>query len=61
MIFRESLVLTVTAGIIGFILGIISTQLLFVLNIFGGMSSVYTINIFVQAFGVAIIVGLIGG
>lgn len=61
MILGESLVLTVTAGIFGGIIGIIGTQLLVALNIFGGRSPVYNINIFVQAFAVAIIVGTIGG
>lgn len=61
MILGESLVLTITSGIIGSIIGVIGTQLLVALNIFGGMTPVYTIDIFIQAFAVAIIVGLIGG
>ena len=61
MIIGESLVLTITAGIIGSLMGIAGMELLVYLNIFGNMSPVYSIETFAQAFAVAIIVGLIGG
>ena len=61
MIIGESLVLTITAGIIGSLMGILGLELLTYLNIFGSMAPVYNIETFTQAFTVAIIVGLIGG
>ena len=61
MILGESIVLTITAGIIGSIIGVIGIELLVYLEVLGGMTPVYTINIFIQAFAVAIVVGLIGG
>ncbi|MDR2966877.1 MAG: ABC transporter permease [Methanobacteriaceae archaeon] len=61
MILGESLVLTITAGIIGSLIGIGGMELLTYLNILGNMTPVYNIGTFMQAFGVAIIVGLIGG
>jgi len=61
MILGESLVLTITAGIIGSLIGIAGMELLVYLNIFDHMIPVYTIETFAQAFAVAIIVGLIGG
>lgn len=61
MILGESIVLTVTAGIVGSIVGVLGIELISYLGLLGGMTPVYTINMFVQAFTVAIIVGLIGG
>ncbi|MDR2967911.1 MAG: ABC transporter permease [Methanobacteriaceae archaeon] len=61
MILGESLVLTITAGIVGSIIGIIGAESMVYFNLFQGMVPVYTIGTFTQAFGVAIIVGLIGG
>ena len=61
MILGESLVLTIASGIIGSIIGILGIELLASLNMFGTMIPVYNIETFIQAFGVAIIVGLIGG
>ena len=61
MILGESLVLTITAGIIGSVIGVIAMEALTILNVFGAMSPVYTIETFTQAFAVVIIVGLIGG
>lgn len=61
MILGESIVLTVTAGIIGSIVGVLGLELLVYLGILGAMTPVYTIDIFAKAFGVAIFVGLIGG
>jgi len=61
MIMGESLVLTLTAGIIGSLIGIGGLELLTYLEVFGIMTPVYNIETFTQAFGVAIVVGLIGG
>ena len=61
MILGESLVLTFTAGIVGSLIGILGIELLTYLNILGAMAPVYNIETFAQAFGVAIVVGLIGG
>ena len=61
MILGESLVLTITAGIIGSLVGILGMELLVYLNIFGSMTPTYTTETFAQAFAVAIVVGLIGG
>lgn len=61
MILGESLVLTITAGIIGSIVGILGVELLVYFNVLEGIFPVYNIEIFAQAFAVAIIVGLIGG
>ncbi|MCL2116396.1 MAG: ABC transporter permease [Methanobrevibacter sp.] len=61
MILGESLVLTITAGIAGSLMGIAGMELLVYLDIFGSMAPVYNIETFAQAFAVAIIVGLIGG
>jgi putative ABC transport system permease protein len=61
MIIGESLVLTITAGIIGSLIGMGGIELLTYLSLFGNMAPVYNIETFGQAFAVAIIVGLIGG
>ncbi|MDR3223466.1 MAG: FtsX-like permease family protein [Methanobrevibacter sp.] len=62
MILGESIVLTVTSGIVGSIIGVIGIEILKTINILSSqMVPVYTINIFLQAFGIAIFVGLIGG
>ena len=63
MILGESLVLTVASGIIGSLIGILGVELMNHLNILSGagLYPVYTIETFALAFGLAIIVGLIGG
>ena len=61
MILGESIVLTIASGIIGAGIGILGIEILGYLDIFGTMLPVYTIESFIQAFAVAIIVGLIGG
>ncbi|MDR3223720.1 MAG: ABC transporter permease [Methanobrevibacter sp.] len=60
MILGESLVLTITAAIVGSIVGIIGVELLKYLNILQGMTPIFTIGIFINAFIIAITVGLIG-
>jgi putative ABC transport system permease protein len=61
MILGESIVITIVAGIVGSAIGIAGIELMTALNLFGTMMPVYTIESFVQAFGVAFVVGLIGG
>lgn len=61
MILGESIVLTITAGIIGSIVGIIGIELLVSTGALAGIAPVYTIDTFLKAFGIAIIVGLFGG
>ncbi|MDR2966398.1 MAG: ABC transporter permease [Methanobacteriaceae archaeon] len=61
MILGESIVLTITAGVVGSIIGVVGIRLLASAGILGEITPVFTIEPFTQAFGVAIIVGLIGG
>ena len=62
MILGESLILTITSGIIGTIIGIGGAEILASFNVIqSGLVPVYSVELFVQAFVVAIIVGLIGG
>jgi putative ABC transport system permease protein len=61
MILGESLVLTVSSVIIGFILGVIGVELIAASGMLGAIYPVYTATPFIQAFTVAIIVGIIGG
>ena len=60
MIMGESIVRTIISGIIGTILGLLAVIILF--NITGGdMTLTYNIGIFIRAFAVALIVGILGG
>ncbi|MEG3225523.1 MAG: ABC transporter permease [Methanobacteriales archaeon Met13] len=61
MILGESLVLTLAAGIVGAIMGIVAIQLLMVLGMGGFIKPVYSPGVFLRAFAVALTVGLIGG
>ena len=61
MIVFESIVITVTAGIVGSIFGVLGVYALTTMNFLGGMTPVFTIQTFVQAFGIAILVGIVGG
>jgi putative ABC transport system permease protein len=61
MILGESIVLTLVAGIVGSIMGIIAIQALMFLGMGGFIKPVYNIDVFVRGFAVALIVGLIGG
>jgi len=61
MILGESLVLTISAGIVGSILGIVAAILINYTGIMGTNATVLTLTPFIQAFAVAIVVGLIGG
>lgn len=61
MIIGESVVITITAGIIGSIVGTLGVELFSALNLLGGMTPIFTIFTFAEAFLVAIFVGIIGG
>ncbi len=61
MIVGESIVLTVMAAIAGTIVGVLGVELFMQLNILGGMSAIFTVETILKAFGIALIVGIIGG
>ena len=61
MIVGESIVITIVAGIIGSIVGVIGVELLAASKIMKLLSPVYTVDIFLKAFGIALFVGIIGG
>ena len=61
MILGESIVLTLVAGVVGVIMGIVAIQLLMMFGMDGFIQPVYTMNTFVKALGIALFVGLIGG
>ena len=58
MIVGESLVITIVSAIIGSIIGVVLCTFLAPMM---GLNPLFTIDTFVQAFGIAIIVGIIGG
>jgi len=58
MIVGESLVITIISAVIGSVIGVV---LCTVLGPMMGLSPVFTADIFVQAFMIAIVVGIIGG
>ena len=58
MIVGESLVITIVSAIIGSIIGVVLCTFLAPMM---GLKPVFSLDIFVQAFGIAIIVGIIGG
>ena len=60
MIVGESIVITLVAGIIGTILGVLAVEVLLPM-VGSALTPVYSIDTFVQAFGIAIIVGVVGG
>jgi putative ABC transport system permease protein len=62
MILGESVILTLVAAVVGIIMGIIGVEVL--LNVVftsGSFSPVLTLDILLRAFGVAFLVGVIGG
>jgi len=61
MILGESVVLTLVAGVVGTIVGIVVVEggLMFIGG--GTLKPVFTIDLFLRAFGVALMVGVIGG
>ena len=58
MIVGESLVITIVSAIIGSIIGVGACTVLCPMM---GLDPVFTIDTFIQAFGIAIVVGIIGG
>ncbi len=61
MIIGESIVITIVAGIIGSIVGVIGVELLAASNIMSLLSPVYSVEIFAKAFAIALFVGIVGG
>ncbi|BAW31051.1 MAG TPA: ABC transporter permease [Methanothermobacter sp.] len=61
MILGESLILTLIAAIVGSLMGVAAIQILMHINMGGFIRPVYTIEIFLKAFTVAIFVGILGG
>lgn len=61
MIVGESIVITVIAGIVGSIIGIILVEAIASTGMLQGIVPVFTVNIFLEAFLVSLIVGIIGG
>ncbi|BDZ70776.1 ABC transporter permease [Methanobacterium petrolearium] len=62
MIMGESLVLTIFAALIGIIMGVVAVNLILLSPSVGGfIKPVYSPLTFIKGFGVAILVGLIGG
>lgn len=61
MIVGEAIVITITAGIVGSIVGVVGVEILTQFDFLGGINPVFTLNTFAEAFIIAIIVGIIGG
>ena len=61
MILGESIVITLVAGLVGIIMGLVAIQALMVIGMDGFIQPVYTTNTFIKALGIALFVGLIGG
>lgn len=61
MILGESIVLTLFAGVVGIIMGVVAIQILLALGMGGFIKPVYSLDVFLRGFIVALIVGLIGG
>lgn len=62
MILGESIVLTLLAAVVGIIVGIVAVEVgLMVLGAGDILKPVYSIDIFLEAIGIALLVGIIGG
>ncbi|MBU4534341.1 MAG: ABC transporter permease [Euryarchaeota archaeon] len=61
MILGESIVLTLVAGLVGAIMGIMGIQVLLALGMDSFIAPVYSADVFIRAFAVALSVGLLGG
>ncbi|MGL6299175.1 MAG: FtsX-like permease family protein, partial [Methanobacteriaceae archaeon] len=61
MILGESLVLTIVAGIVGSIVGVVGVYGICIYLLEGAIMPIFSVGTFAKAFGVAICVGLIGG
>ncbi|WP_409200317.1 ABC transporter permease [Methanobrevibacter sp. DSM 116169] len=61
MILGESIVITLVAGIVASILGIVFVEILNISGILSGMAPVLSVNLFIEAIVISLIVGIIGG
>ncbi len=61
MILGESIVLTLAAGVVGIVMGVVAIQILMVLGMNGFIQPVYSPDVFLRGLGVALVVGVIGG
>ncbi len=63
MILGESIVLTIMAAIVGTIIGVVGVEVLLSYSAtFGTMiKPVFSLDLFLRAFGIAFLVGIIGG
>ncbi|MBC7118654.1 MAG: ABC transporter permease [Methanobacteriaceae archaeon] len=61
MILGESLILTLIAAVVGSLMGVAAIQILMHINMGGFIKPVYTPEIFLKAFTIAIFVGILGG
>lgn len=62
MILGESIVLTLIAGVIGTIVGIVAVEVgIMALGAGTILKPVFSLDIFIRAFGIALLVGIIGG
>jgi putative ABC transport system permease protein len=63
MILGESIVLTLMAGVVGTVVGVVGVNVVLAYSSsFGTMiQPVYSIELFLRAFGIAFLVGIIGG
>lgn len=62
MILGESIILTLVAAVVGIILGIVAVEIIFKLFITSqSFEAVLTMDTLLKAFGVALLVGIVGG
>ena len=61
MILGESIVLTLAAGVVGIVMGLVAIQVLLALGMSGFIQPVYSPDVFIRGLLVALTVGLIGG
>ena len=61
MILGESIVITLLAGVVGIVMGLVAIHLLLVMGMDGFIQPVYKMDTFTKALGIALFVGLIGG
>jgi putative ABC transport system permease protein len=61
MILGESVVLTLFAGVVGIVMGVVAIQVILAMGMSGIIEPVYSLDVFLRGFLVALIVGLVGG
>lgn len=61
MILGESVVTTIFGAIVGCIIAFVGVQLLVIFNVLSGITPVFTLDIILKGFIVAIVVGIVGG